>query len=52
MSASKAKEKLQKTNEFDEKIRILCLHGYRQNGQTFKVKMGKFKIVFSLDCVH
>lgn len=42
MSSSKRREKPQKsTNEPDEKVRILCLHGYRQNGETFKSKIGK-----------
>lgn len=43
MSSTKHKEKPQKSKEStpDEKVRILCLHGYRQNGNTFKSKIGK-----------
>lgn len=43
MSSSKHKEKPQKANEsvVSEKVRILCLHGYRQNGTAFKSKIGK-----------
>jgi len=26
-----------------EKVRVLCLHGYRQNGDTFKSKIGSFR---------
>lgn len=26
-----------------EKLNILCLHGYRQNGETFKNKIGSFR---------
>ena len=25
------------------KLRVLCLHGYRQNGATFSAKMGSFR---------
>lgn len=28
-------------NAVSEKLRVLCLHGYRQNGGTFKSKIGK-----------
>lgn len=44
MSSSKHKEKpQQKSNNSgpEEKLRVLCLHGYRQNGNTFKSKIGK-----------
>lgn len=43
MSSTKHKEKLQKSNDLapEEKLRVLCLHGYRQNGNTFKSKIGK-----------
>lgn len=30
-----------------DKLRILCLHGYRQNGDTFKSKLGSFRKVVS-----
>lgn len=43
MSTSKHKEtKLQKPSNSapEEKLRVLCLHGYRQNGNTFKSKIG------------
>lgn len=26
-----------------EKVRVLCLHGYRQNGDSFKSKIGSFR---------
>lgn len=26
--------------KLDDKLRILCLHGYRQNGDVFKSKIG------------
>lgn len=42
MSSAKHREKPQKSDSApDEKVRILCLHGYRQNGNTFKSKIGK-----------
>lgn len=43
MSSSKRREKPQKSNDTDseEKLRVLCLHGYRQNGNSFKSKIGK-----------
>lgn len=42
MSSSKQKEQPQKSTDIEtgERIRILCLHGYRQNGNTFKSKIG------------
>lgn len=48
MSSTKHREKPQKSNDSapDEKVRILCLHGYRQNGNTFKSKIGKKKIQY------
>lgn len=49
MSSSKHKEKpLQKSNNSgpEEKLRVLCLHGYRQNGNTFKSKIGKLSFTF------
>lgn len=52
MNTSKGKEKSNKMNECDEKLRILCLHGYRQNAQTFRAKIGEYKIVFLHNCVH
>ncbi|EDW96144.1 esterase CG5412 [Drosophila yakuba] len=38
-SGSKQQPKL----EITEKVRVLCLHGYRQNGETFKSKLGSFR---------
>ena len=32
-----------------EKLKILCLHGYRQNGDLFKSKIGK--IIFNVDTI-
>uniref|UniRef100_A0A1A9V5H8 FSH1 domain-containing protein n=1 Tax=Glossina austeni TaxID=7395 RepID=A0A1A9V5H8_GLOAU len=29
--------------EIKDKVRVLCLHGYRQNGETFKSKLGSFR---------
>ncbi|XP_073816302.1 esterase GA18864 [Musca autumnalis] len=29
--------------EITEKVRVLCLHGYRQNGESFKSKLGSFR---------
>ncbi|XP_037948773.1 esterase GA18864 [Teleopsis dalmanni] len=29
--------------EIKEKLRVLCLHGYRQNGDAFKSKLGSFR---------
>ncbi|XP_017019961.1 esterase CG5412 [Drosophila kikkawai] len=29
--------------EITEKVRVLCLHGYRQNGDAFKNKLGSFR---------
>lgn len=29
--------------EITEKLRFLCLHGYRQNGDVFKSKIGSFR---------
>lgn len=44
MSSAKRREKPQKSStEPEEKVRILCLHGYRQNGEVFKSKIGKLK---------
>lgn len=41
MSTAKSTRKLQiKPNTSQEKLRILCLHGYRQSGDTFKSKLG------------
>lgn len=30
-----------KTDPIHEKLRILCLHGYRQGGDSFRSKIGK-----------
>jgi Serine hydrolase (FSH1) len=30
-----------------EKLKILCLHGYRQNGDSFKSKIGSFRKMIS-----
>ncbi|XP_043651317.1 esterase CG5412 [Drosophila teissieri] len=38
-SGSKQQPKL----EITEKVRVLCLHGYRQNGEAFKSKLGSFR---------
>ncbi|EDW39145.1 GL13564 [Drosophila persimilis] len=38
-SSSKQQPKL----EITEKVRVLCLHGYRQDGDAFKNKLGSFR---------
>ncbi|XP_017101841.2 esterase CG5412 [Drosophila bipectinata] len=38
-SGSKQQPKL----EITEKVKVLCLHGYRQNGDAFKNKLGSFR---------
>lgn len=47
MSSSKHKGKPHKSNDSgnEEKVRVLCLHGYRQNGNTFKSKIGKINSI-------
>lgn len=31
------------TSNIVDKLRVLCLHGYRQNGDSFKSKLGSFR---------
>lgn len=45
--------------EIKEKLKILCLHGYRQNAIAFKSKLGSFRKLSSkyaeltfLDAIH
>lgn len=40
MSGTNREKLSKKPNEIHEKLRILCLHGYRQNGDSFKSKIG------------
>lgn len=45
-SASSSKQKASTVVaplEITEKVRVLCLHGYRQNGDSFKSKLGSFR---------
>ncbi|KAH8383047.1 hypothetical protein KR009_006510 [Drosophila setifemur] len=43
-SSSRASGSKQQPNlEITEKVRVLCLHGYRQNGDAFKNKLGSFR---------
>lgn len=42
--SSKSKVNQKNVKKFDnihDKLRILCLHGYRQNGDAFRSKIGK-----------
>ena len=41
MSSPSSSQKL--NAEIKEKVRILCLHGYRQNADAFKSKLGSFR---------
>lgn len=41
MNAQKNREKSKRSETaLDDTLRVLCLHGYRQNGDTFKAKIG------------
>lgn len=44
--STKGKEKSKKNaNTIPDKLRVLCLHGYRQNDKSFKSKIGMFRSV-------
>ncbi|XP_068155238.1 esterase CG5412 [Drosophila tropicalis] len=38
-----SKQQQQPNLEITEKVRVLCLHGYRQDGEAFKNKLGSFR---------
>uniref|UniRef100_A0A1I8PPQ5 Serine hydrolase domain-containing protein n=1 Tax=Stomoxys calcitrans TaxID=35570 RepID=A0A1I8PPQ5_STOCA len=42
-TSSKQKDSSSNTLEITDKVRVLCLHGYRQNGDAFKSKLGSFR---------
>lgn len=43
-SSSSSKQKPSSTQlEIKDKVRVLCLHGYRQNADSFKSKLGSFR---------
>ncbi|XP_058976306.1 esterase GA18864-like [Musca domestica] len=42
-TSSRQKPSSTKPLEITEKVRVLCLHGYRQNGESFKSKLGSFR---------
>ncbi|KAI8117407.1 UPF0483 protein [Lucilia cuprina] len=42
-SASSSSSKQKTQLEIKDKVRVLCLHGYRQNADSFKNKLGSFR---------
>lgn len=42
--STKVKDKSKKiSDEIPDKLRVLCLHGYRQSDKSFKSKIGIFR---------
>lgn len=42
---------MKKSEKPAERVRILCLHGYRQNGDTFRAKIGIYLLQLPIKCV-